>query len=203
MPTHEQQAKRLKSVQRSRTKTRDASNAGAHSLDSSIANSAVRSAIRSTRMLSFTACAPSPTPPNPSRVGMPRAAVKLPSDPPPDNDSSSLTPSSWAMPRAVRNSFLMAGVRSMGGRFKPPSTCIEQRLSNGRNARNFLSNAGASLIRTTLMSISARASAAMTLLRVPPDMTPGFTVMPCSKQVNPAIRWIWRAGANFLRSPEF
>ncbi len=72
---------------------------------SNIASSAVRSAIRSIRMLSFTACAPSPTPPKPSSVGIPSAAVKFPSDPPPVDDSSRSTPSSLAQPRADSNSF--------------------------------------------------------------------------------------------------
>jgi len=34
-------------------------------------------------MCSWLACAPSPIPPRPSRVGIPRPAVKLPSEPPP------------------------------------------------------------------------------------------------------------------------
>ena len=47
-------------------------------------------------MLSLAACAPSPTPPSPSSVGVPSAAVKLPSDPPPVADSSVSTPRSRA-----------------------------------------------------------------------------------------------------------
>ncbi len=53
------------------------------------ASNAVRSAMRSIRILSLLACAPSPTPPKPSSVGTPSAAVKFPSEPPPVADSSS------------------------------------------------------------------------------------------------------------------
>ena len=58
------------------------------------ASSAVRGARCSTRTDSWRACAPSPTAPMPSSVGMPRAAVKLPSEPPPVEASSSAKPSS-------------------------------------------------------------------------------------------------------------
>src|SRR5207302_232006 len=46
------------------------------------------------RMTTFSCrlCAPSPTPPRPSSVGTPKAAVKLPSEPPPVKDSSSFSP---------------------------------------------------------------------------------------------------------------
>ena len=47
--------------------------------------------------------------------------------------------------------------------------------------------------RSARKSISARASAAMTLLRVPPVITPGFTVNPCRMPVKPAISSICRA----------
>jgi hypothetical protein len=45
------------------------------------ATNAAQSAMRSMRILSFAACAPSPTAPRPSSVGMPRVAVKFPSEP--------------------------------------------------------------------------------------------------------------------------
>ena len=54
-------------------------------------------------MLSFAACAPSPTAPSPSSVGIPSAAVKFPSDPPPVSDSSSSTPISRPNSCAFRN----------------------------------------------------------------------------------------------------
>ena len=50
---------------------------------------------------SSAACAPPPMAPSPSRVGTPRAAVKFPSDPPPDPPSPSSRPNSAAMPRAA------------------------------------------------------------------------------------------------------
>ena len=50
----------------------------------------------STTTDSCAACAPSPTAPNPSSVGTPSAAVKLPSEPPPVAASSSVKPSSAA-----------------------------------------------------------------------------------------------------------
>ncbi len=153
------------------------------------------------KMLSFAACAPSPTPPNPSSVGTPIAAVKLPSEPPPVEDSSNFTPSSCAQSRAITNSFRIAGVRSIGGRFKPPSTCIEHRLSKGRNARNFLSRAGASFILLIRMSTSALASAATTLTRVPPETTPGLTVIPRFNCVKPAMRSICRASSTIALAP--
>ncbi len=64
-----------------------------------------------------------------------------------------------------------------------------------------MSSAAASLSRSTRMSISARASAATTLLRVPPAITPGFTVTPRSSRVNPAIRSICRASSTMALAP--
>ena len=126
-------------------------------------------AMRSTRMLSCGACAPSPTAPRPSSVGTPSAAVKLPSEPPPVSDSSSSTPSSARqLLRRRGTACTIPAVRSMGGRFSPPETSIEQRLSKGRRLRNLRSSAAASFSRTTRISTSARASAATTLVRVPP-----------------------------------
>ena len=52
------------------------------------------------------------------------------------------------------------------------------------------------------MSISARASAATTLERVPPETTPGFTVTPRSSCVNPAMRSICRASSTTALAPE-
>jgi hypothetical protein len=47
------------------------------------ANKAARRGSSEIRTDSVLACAPSPTPPSPSSVGMPRPAVKFPSEPPP------------------------------------------------------------------------------------------------------------------------
>src|ERR1039458_906962 len=60
------------------------------------ASSAVLGARCSTRIDSWRASAPSPTAPLPSRVGMPSAAVKLPSEAPPVEASFSGKPSSAA-----------------------------------------------------------------------------------------------------------
>jgi hypothetical protein len=100
-----------------------------HNPASSFAISAVRSDMRSIRMLSFAACAPSPTAPRPSSVGTPMAAVKFPSEPPPLSDSSSSTPSSRASLCAVRKSVTVALERGIGGRLSPPLTSIEHRAS--------------------------------------------------------------------------
>src|SRR6266436_409143 len=62
-------------------------------------NPANRAALRGNSemvMNSWTACAPSPTPPRPSRVGIPSPAVKFPSEPPPTAASLSFQPSSLA-----------------------------------------------------------------------------------------------------------
>ena len=71
----------------------------------------------------------------------------------------------------------------------------------GRRDRNFLSSAAASFIFAMRMSTSARASAATTLVRVPPAITPGFTVMPCFRLVNAAIFGIWRANSSTALAP--
>ena len=60
------------------------------------ANNAVRGASESMRIDSFSACAPRPTAPMPSRVGMPRTEVKFPSEPPPVEASSNTNPSDAA-----------------------------------------------------------------------------------------------------------
>ena len=51
------------------------------------------------------------------------------------------------------------------------------------------------------MSTSTCASAATTLVRVPPAITPGFTVMPCFRLVNAAIFGIWRASSTTALAP--
>ena len=51
------------------------------------------------------------------------------------------------------------------------------------------------------MSTSTTASAAMTLVRVPPLMTPGLTVMPRSSLVNLAIFSICRASSTIALAP--
>ena len=51
------------------------------------------------------------------------------------------------------------------------------------------------------MSTSTCASAATTLVRVPPAITPGFTVIPCFRLVNAAIFGIWRASSTTALAP--
>src|SRR5258708_37492828 len=90
-------------------------------------------------MCSWTACAPSPTPPSPSRVGMPSPAVKLPSEPPPTAASASFQPRSCAIPVASSYKAAIPTVRSIGGRLTPPLTSTLHLLLNGRSPRIFLS----------------------------------------------------------------
>ena len=96
-------------------------------------------------------------------------------------DSSSFTFKSAASLRASWNSDAISLLRSMGGRFRPPLISSVHRLSKGFSERNFLSITAASRKRGILMSMCARASAAVTFERVPPAMTPGFTVIPLSR----------------------
>src|SRR5262249_37739596 len=86
------------------------------------ARSAARPGKESMTMCSSTACAPAPRAPRPSSVGTPIAAVKLPSLPPPVEPSLSSSGIVRAIARARSNSRAIAGVRSIGGRLKPPST---------------------------------------------------------------------------------
>src|ERR1019366_6827092 len=172
-----------------------------YSAASSFPTSAVRSAMRSTNRLSFAACAPSPTAPKPSSVGIPSAAVKFPSEPPPVSDSSNSTPISLPNSRAFRKSATIPAERSIGGRFNPPVTSMVHRRSKGLSARNFFSSAGASRKHSTRISTSTRASAATTLLRVPPETTPGFTVTPRCNGVKLAIWSICRASSSTALAP--
>jgi hypothetical protein len=170
-------------------------------LDSNIASSAVRSAIRSSRMLSFTACAPSPTPPSPSSVGTPSAAVKLPSEPPPVADSSSFTPNSWRS-RAPFLKQLANGRRSLHRRAIQSAVHVNGAAFVERAQRSELFVQRGGVLQSRMrMSTSARASAATTLVRVPPAITPGFTVMPCFRLVNRRFSGIWRANSTTALAP--
>src|SRR5581483_7405396 len=60
-----------------------------------------RSARLSTRMCSLSVCASAPRTPRPSRVGMPIAPVKLPSEPPPALPCGKSMPSCFAIPLAL------------------------------------------------------------------------------------------------------
>ena len=91
-----------------------------------------------------------------------------------------VTPSSAASARAVWNNRRTPAERSIGGRFKPPVTSIAQRLSNGFRDANWRSRYRWAAALGTRTSTSTWHSAAMTLLRVPPWMTPGLTVIPAS-----------------------
>src|SRR5262245_3373883 len=69
--------------------------------------------------------APSPSTPRPSSVATPLAAVRLPSEPPPDRPSdSSLRPTSPAIAAALANNSSPPALRPNGGRFRPPVTLI-------------------------------------------------------------------------------
>src|SRR2546425_2348011 len=89
------------------------------------------------RMTTFSCglCAPSPTPPRPSSVGTPKAAVKLPSEPPPVKDSSSFSPIVIARACARRKRATLA-VRSIGGRVNPPPAFIPPPRQKGRGRPN-------------------------------------------------------------------
>ena len=115
--------------------------------------------------------------------------------------SSRMNPSSRPSLCAVRNNCTIAGERSIGGRFSPPVTSTAQRWSNGRRARNLRSSTGASFSRITRMSTSACASAAITFDRVPPETTPGFTVIPRFRLVNAEMQVIWRASSTTALAP--
>src|SRR5271157_5265928 len=82
--------------------------------------SAARRGNSEIRMCSCGACAPSPTAPRPSRVGIPRLAVKLPSEPPPTAASPSFHPNTRAMAAACAYNAATPAVRSIGGINRPP-----------------------------------------------------------------------------------
>ena len=102
--------------------------------------SAARSGSESSRMCSSSAWAPAPRGPRPSRVGIPSAAVKLPSLPPPVDPSVSSNPNAAARAswQAFSKRAALAGVRSIGGRLKDPANCqailgvLGAKLSQGR-----------------------------------------------------------------------
>jgi hypothetical protein len=92
-------------------------------------------------------------------------------------------------------------VRSMGGRLMPPLSSMEQSGSKGLSAANFCCSSVASATRAMRKSTSAHASAAITLLRVPPWITPGFTVMPRPTSLNFTISSSWRASSTIALRP--
>ena len=96
------------------------------------ATSAARSGRSATSTCSSRACAPPPRGPRPSRVGIPAAAVKLPSEAPPTRAAPSSKPRSPARRRAGSKRASEAGVGSRGGRSKPPSTVTPTPGSAGR-----------------------------------------------------------------------
>src|SRR5207245_6447957 len=90
------------------------------------------------RMTTFSCrlCAPSPTPPRPSSVGTPKAAVKLPSEPPPVKDSSSFSPIVIARACARRKRAKLAA-RSIGGRLNPGGPTSGRPCHWGRRRETF------------------------------------------------------------------
>ena len=121
----------------------------------------------------------------PSSVGMPKPAVKLPSEPPPTAAASSSFHCELGW-RQLRELFCEArrtlAVRSMGRRLMPPSISSLQRLSKGlrdRSLRSMPATCFALLIRT---SISTKASAAITFVQVPPlNHARIYTDTPCRR----------------------
>jgi len=131
---------------------------------------------------------------------MPRAAVKLPSDPPPVEDSSSLTPRSAASLRASVNSAATPLLRSIGGRLRPRSIrgCSVCRwLQRAELAIEYF---GVDEVRDAEIDLGRRfgcdyvgAGSA--------EMTPGFTVMPRLISVKPETTSIWRASSTTALEP--
>ena len=138
---------------------------------------AARRGMSSTSMCSFEACAPSPAHPNPSRVGIPIAAVKEPSLPPPVDPSPKSMPAAAAAAWAFWYSRTTASVRSSGGRFRPPQISSVQRGSEGRKPWTCSSIRRPSATVATRKSTSASAWSGTTLEAVPPLIVPTLTVM--------------------------
>ena len=76
-----------------------------------------------------------------------------------------------------------------------------QCLSKGFRARSLRSSAAACFAWVMRTSISTVASAAITLVRVPPRITPGFTDMPCCRSFNFETAVIWRASSRMALCP--
>ena len=149
-------------------------------------------------MCSWSAWAPSPTQPSPSRVAVWRLVV-FPSEPPPAMVSSSSKPSSSPTRRAVRQSWRFRGVRSRGATRIPPLTSTMTPGVEGSMARTFRSSSSPSSTVTTRTSTLARASAAMTLGRVPPSMRPTLTVTPREGSLSRLRIWItWESSTMAL-----
>src|SRR6202022_1108152 len=81
-----------------------------------------RSARLSTSMCSLSVCASAPRTPSPSRVGIPIAPVKLPSEPPPALPCGSSRPIAFATPRAFSYSARVPASGSHTGRVTPRVT---------------------------------------------------------------------------------
>ena len=139
------------------------------------------------RACSSTACDPPPTVPKPSSVGVPSAAVKFPSEPPPTMMGlSSSCPSSWATLRARANRCADT-LRSHGGRLIPPSRWSCAPGMTGRNLRSALSTRCCSRAEVARESIDKVAFAGTVLVVVPDCMKEGTTEVPASGLLSPAI----------------
>ncbi len=146
-------------------------------------------------------CAPSPTAPMPSSVGMPSAAVKLPSEAPPVAASSSAKPRS-AGKRLRFAKELNGSTAALHGRpVNAAGDDEEHRGSADLRAVNFRVMRGPSTRRAIRTSTSAQASAGITLLLVPPPATPTLTVRPRFKSVNPLTRSTTRASSRMALAP--
>jgi argininosuccinate synthase len=146
------------------------------------ATSRARSGIVDTSTCSCSAWAPPPTAPIPSRVGTPRAAVKLPSLPPP----TTTAPISSSCDRAMSRRY-PAEPSGIGGRPTEPDTSIEASGLTGVSEAMAASTRAASSGPVTRTSTRIVVSAGTTLSAVPARATVGVTVVPRSASPRAAI----------------
>ena len=126
---------------------------------------------------------------------MPRAAVKLPSLPPPTATPVGLgRPASAATFWARANSSAVA-CSGIGGRLTPPATSSRASGSNGASAAIAASTRAASSSSLTRTSTRIVASAGTTLSAVPALATVGVTVVPRAGSASSEIASTWRAAS--------
>ena len=161
----------------------------------------VRSTIVDVSAYSWSAWAPPPMTPRPSSVGMPRAAVKLPSLPPP-----TATPTGSGRPRSTATFWASANSSAaadsgIGGRLSPPSTSSRAAGSTGVSAAIAASSRSASPSSATRTSTRMRASAGTTLSAVPALATVGVTVVPSSGRASATMASTWCAASTSALTP--
>ena len=142
--------------------------------------SAVRGTIDSTSRYSVGAWSLPPTGPRPSRLGTPMPDVVFASDAPPVavsaivNPRPSATALACSTSRALRGSFSIGHQRAIGSN----STSTSGTTVASASWRISASAASSSTRVTPRTSTSSEQCSATTLGRVPPRMTPTFTVTP-------------------------